>query len=56
MSKLSNLALRPARPARGTTDPISDSSSVRSADQEREVLLVTSDEKGPLPIARRRKR
>jgi hypothetical protein len=27
-----------------------------SADQEREALSVTSDEKGPLSVARRRKR
>jgi hypothetical protein len=39
-----------------TTRAISDSSAVRSADKERETLPVTSDEKGPLSIARRRKR
>jgi hypothetical protein len=35
---------------------ISDSPPVRSADQERETLPVTSDEKGALSIARRRTR
>jgi len=40
----------PAAPA------ISDSPSVRSADQEREPLPVTGNEKGALSIARRRKR
>jgi hypothetical protein len=39
-----------------TTRAISDSPAVRSADQEREALPVTSDKKGPLSIARRRKR
>jgi hypothetical protein len=39
-----------------TTRAISDSPSVRSPDQERETLPVTSDEKGALSIARRRKR
>ena len=39
-----------------TTRAISDSPAVRSPDQERETLPVTSDEKGPLSIARRRKR
>jgi hypothetical protein len=39
-----------------TTRAISESPSVRSADQEREALPVASDEKGTLPIARRRKR
>jgi hypothetical protein len=34
---------------------ISDSPSVRSAYKEREPLPLTSDEKGALPIARRRK-
>jgi hypothetical protein len=38
------------------TRAISDSPSVRSADQEREALPVASDEKGTLSIARRRKR
>jgi hypothetical protein len=38
------------------TCAISDSPPMRSADQERETLPVTSDEKGALPIARRRKR
>jgi hypothetical protein len=37
------------------TRAISDSPAVRSADQKREALPVTSDEKGPLSIARRRK-
>jgi len=32
------------------------SRSVRGANQEREALPVTSDEKGALPVARRRKR
>jgi len=41
---------------RPATCPISDSPAVRSPDQEREALPVTSDEKGTLPIARRRKR
>jgi hypothetical protein len=41
---------KPATPA------ISDSPAVRSADQERETLPVTSDEKGALSIAWRRKR
>jgi hypothetical protein len=39
-----------------TTPAISDSPSVRRADEERETLPVASDEKGTLPIARRRKR
>jgi hypothetical protein len=39
-----------------TTRAISDSPAVRSTDQEREALPVTSDKKGPLSIARRRKR
>jgi len=38
------------------TPAISDSPSVRSADQEWEAMPVTSDEKGTLSIARRRKR
>jgi hypothetical protein len=38
------------------TRAISESPSVRSADQEREALPVTSDKKGALSIARRRKR
>jgi hypothetical protein len=33
-----------------------ESPSVRSADQKREALPITSDEKGALSIARRRKR
>jgi hypothetical protein len=41
-----------ARPTRA----ISDGPSVRSADQEREALPVTGDEKGALSVARRRKR
>jgi hypothetical protein len=40
-------------PAAGS---ISDSSSVWSPDQEREALPIASDKKGPLSIARRRKR
>jgi hypothetical protein len=39
-----------------TTRAISDSPAVRSTDQEREALPVTSDKKGALSIARRRKR
>jgi hypothetical protein len=39
-----------------TTRAISDSPAVRGADEEREALPVTSDEKGALPITRRRKR
>jgi hypothetical protein len=39
-----------------TTRPIPESATVRSANQEREALPVTSDEKGALSIARRRKR
>jgi hypothetical protein len=39
-----------------TTRAISDSPSVRSADEERETLPFTSDEQGTLPIAWRRKR
>jgi hypothetical protein len=35
---------------------ISDSPAVRGANKERETLPVTSDEKGALPITRRRKR
>jgi putative ABC transport system substrate-binding protein len=35
---------------------ISDSPAVRSTYQEREALPVTGDEKGALPITRRRKR
>jgi hypothetical protein len=35
---------------------ISDSPAVRGADQKREALPVTSDKKGALSIARRRKR
>jgi hypothetical protein len=38
-----------------TTCAISESPSVRSADQKREALPVTSDEKGAVSIARRRK-
>jgi hypothetical protein len=38
------------------TRAISDSPAVRSADQEREALPVTSDEKGALSVARRRER
>jgi hypothetical protein len=45
---------------RGPKEPaalaISESPSVRSANQEREALPVTSDEKGALSTARRRKR
>jgi hypothetical protein len=41
------------QPYEGT---ISDSTSVRSADQERQALPVASNEKGPLSIARRRTR
>jgi len=36
--------------------PISNSPSVRSADQKRQTLPVASDEKGALSVARRRKR
>jgi hypothetical protein len=39
-----------------TTRAISDSQAVRSADQERQALPVTSDEKRALSVARRRKR
>jgi hypothetical protein len=39
-----------------TTRAISESPSVRSADEEREALPVTSDKKGAVSIARRRKR
>jgi hypothetical protein len=39
-----------------TTCAISESPSVRSAGQKREALPVASDEKGAVPIARRRKR
>jgi hypothetical protein len=39
-----------------TARAISDSSAVRSANEERETLPVTSDEKGALSIARRRTR
>jgi hypothetical protein len=39
-----------------TTRAIPDSPALRSADQEREPLPVTSDKKGALSIARRRKR
>jgi hypothetical protein len=39
-----------------TARAISDSPAVRSADQKREALPVTSDKKGTLSIARRRKR
>jgi hypothetical protein len=35
---------------------LSHSPSVRNADQEREALPITSDQKGALSIARRRKR
>jgi hypothetical protein len=35
--------------------PPSASPTVRGANQEREALPVTSDEKGALPVARRRK-
>src|SRR6516225_1228933 len=41
---------------RPLTLAISKSSSVWSPDQEREALPLASDEKGPLSIARRRKR
>jgi hypothetical protein len=42
---------------RGRATPaVSESPSVRSADQERKTLPVTSDKKGALSIARRRKR
>jgi hypothetical protein len=37
-------------------EPITQSPSMRSADQEREPVPVTSDEKGALSVARRRKR
>jgi hypothetical protein len=39
-----------------TTRAISDSPSVRSADQKREAMSVTSNGKGALSITRRRKR
>jgi hypothetical protein len=39
-----------------TTRAISESPSMRSADQERKALPVTSDKKGALSVARRRKR
>jgi hypothetical protein len=39
-----------------STCAISESQAVRSADQEREALPVTGDEKGALSIAQRRKR
>jgi hypothetical protein len=39
-----------------TTHAIPESPSVRSANQEREALPITSDKKGALSIARRRKR
>jgi len=39
-----------------TAGPVSDSTSVRSADQEWQTLPVTSNEKGTLSIARRRTR
>jgi hypothetical protein len=39
-----------------TTRAISDSPAMRSADEERETLPIASDEKRPLPIARRRAR
>jgi hypothetical protein len=42
--------------AAGVARAISDSSAVRSANEERKTLPVTSDEKGALPIARRPKR
>jgi hypothetical protein len=42
--------------AAGVARAISDGSAVRSANEERETLPVTSDEKGALPIARRPKR
>jgi hypothetical protein len=42
--------------AKPATRAISDSPAVRSADQKREALPVTSDKKGTLSIARRRKR
>ena len=45
-----NASKKPAAPA------ISDNPSVRSAYEERETLPVTSDQKGALSIARRRKR
>jgi hypothetical protein len=35
---------------------IGDRHARRARDQERQTLPVTSDKKGPLPIARRRKR
>ena len=41
---------------KSTTRAISESPSVRSADQGREALSLPSDEKGALSIARRRKR
>jgi hypothetical protein len=43
-------------PENRATLAISDSPAVRSADEEREALPVTSDEKRPLSVARRRKR
>ncbi len=49
------LALEPER-EKPATHAISDSPSVRSANQERQALPVASDEKGALSIARRRKR
>jgi hypothetical protein len=42
--------------AAGVARAISDSPSMRSADEEREAMPVASDEKGALPIARRPKR
>ncbi len=36
--------------------PIKESPPMRSADQERETLPISGDEKGSLPVARRRKR
>ena len=39
-----------------TALPISDGPAMRSADEERQALPITSDEKGPVSIARRRKR
>jgi hypothetical protein len=43
-------------PDKPTAPPISECPQMRSADQERETLPVTSDKKGALPVARRRKR
>jgi hypothetical protein len=50
------LAGEPSEPDKPTALPVSERPSMRSANQEREALPITSDKKAALSIARRRKR